>query len=158
MDNKNLAIILIFIFSFFTPAAKASTEIYKYVDKDGRITFTNKPIKGANRLQTVPSSAKFNAGTLQNKSIPKVSSHTQKERDNKRRELIENELETESKLLFDAKQILNRALNNSGMIQLNTIEYQQDVIKHKIKIKLIQKRVLLHKRNIAALKKELANL
>lgn len=158
MGNKFLAIILIFIFSFFVSAVNASTEIYKYVDSDGRITFTNKPIKGAKKFHTVPSSFKLNDRTLPNKKTPTVSNPTQKERDLKRRELIENELKTESKLLLEAKQVLNRALNDSEMFNIDTTQSQQEIIKHKIKIKLIEKRVLLHERNIAALKKELANL
>ena len=158
MGDKNLAIILIFFFSTTAPAVKANTEIYKHVDNDGRITFSNKPIKGAKRLQPAPASPKFNAGTVQNKKFPKVSNQTQKKRDTKRRQLLENELKNESRLLVDAKQILVRTLKNSEINKINTTQSQHDVIKHENKIKIIQKRVLLHERNITALKKELASL
>jgi len=155
MGDKNLAIILIFFFFTTAPVVKANTEIYKHVDNDGRITFSNKPIKGAKRLQPAPASPKFNAGTVQNKKFPKVSNLTQKKRDTKRRQLLENELKNESSLLADAKQILAKTLKNS---KINTTQTQHDVIKHENKIKIIQKRVLLHERNITALKKELASL
>lgn len=157
MGIKFLAIILICIFSFFVSAVNASTEIYKYVDSEGRITFTNKPIKGAKKFHTAPSSSsELNDRTLQNRKTPNVSNPTQKERDLKRRKLIENELRTESKLLLDAKQVLNKALKDAEMYRIDTTQSQQEIIQHKIK--LIEKRVLLHERNIAALKKELANL
>jgi Domain of unknown function (DUF4124) len=158
MGDKNLAIILILFFSTTAPAVKANTEIYKHVDNDGRITFSNKPIKGAERLQPASASPKFNAETAQNKKFPNVSNHTQKKRDIKRRQLLENELKNESRLLADAKHVLARTLKNSGVIKINTSQSQYDAIKHENKIKIIQKRVLLHERNITALKKELASL
>lgn len=158
MGDKNLAIILIFFFSTTAPVVKANTEIYKHVDNDGRITFSNKPIRGAKRLQPASASPKFKAGTAQDKNFPKVSNHTQKKRDTKRRQLLENELKNESRLLADAKQVLARTLKNSGAIKINTTQSQYDAIKHENKIKIIQKRVLLHERNITALKKELASL
>jgi Domain of unknown function (DUF4124) len=158
MGDKNLAIILIFFFSTTAPVVKANTEIYKHVDNDGRITFSNKPIKGAKRLQPAAASPKFNAETTQNKKFPNVSNHTQKKRDTKRRQLLENELKNESRLLADAKHVLARTLKNSGVIKINTTQSQYDAIKHENKIKIIQKRVLLHERNITALKKELASL
>ena len=158
MGEKNLAFILIFSFFLAIPVVKANTEIYKHVDNEGRITFSNKPTKGAYRLDTAPASPKFNAGTIQNKKFPKVSNHTQKKRDSKRRQLLENELKNESRLLIDAKQILAKTLKNSGIIKTNTTQSKHDAIKHENKIKIIQKRVLLHERNITALEKELANL
>ena len=156
MGDKNLAIILLtFFFSTTAPVVKANTEIYKHVDNDGRITFSNKPIKGAKRLQPAPASPKFNAGTVQHKKFPKVSNQTQKKRDTKRRQLLENELKNEYRLLVNAKQVLVKTLENS---EINTTQSQRDVIKHENKKIIIQDRVLLHERNISALKKELASL
>ncbi len=158
MGKNNLAIILIFNIFFFAPAVKASSEIYRHVDKDGRITFTNKPIKGAKRTQPVPASPKLNAGTALNKNSPRVSNHIQKKRDVKRRQILENELKNESKLLIDAKQILAKTLKKSGMIRINTTQSQLDILKQENMVEIIQKRVLLHERNITALKQELASL
>jgi len=159
MGDKNLAIILLtFFFSTTAPVVKANTEIYKHVDNDGRITFSNKPIKGAKRLQPAPASPKFNAGTVQHKKFPKVSNQTQKKRDTKRRQLLENELKNEYRLLVNAKQVLAKTSENSVINKINTTQSQHDVIKHENKKKIIQDRVLLHERNISALKKELASL
>ncbi len=156
MGDKNLAIILLtFFFSTTAPVVKANTEIYKHVDNDGRITFSNKPIKGAKRLQPAQASPKFNAGTVQHKKFPKVSNQTQKKRDTKRRQLLENELKNEYRLLVNAKQVLAKPLENS---EINTTQSQHDVIKHENKKIIVQDRVLLHERNISALKKELASL
>lgn len=158
MGEKKLAIIVIFIFSATVPVVRASTEIYKHVDNEGRITFSNKPIKGANRLQPLPSSRIFNPGTTQNINPSEVSNHTQKRRDAKRRQILENELKNELKLLVDSKQILSRTIKNSEIIKINMTQSQHDTFQYENKIKIIQKRVLLHERNITALKKELASL
>ena len=159
MGDKNLAFILILVISASASVAKAGTEIYKHVDKDGKITFSNKRTKGASRVQVAPSTSKFNTNTLENnKKFPKVSNNSQKTRDNKRRQILEHELDTEFKLLANAKQTLTRTLENSGVISTSITQTQQDSKKLNNKIKMIQKRVLLHEKNIVALKKELGGL
>jgi hypothetical protein len=157
MEDKILTIILFFIFFATIPVARAGTEIYKHVDSDGRVTFSNKPIKGANRLQPIHSSPKFNPGATQNSPPYEVSNHTQKKRDTKRRQLLENELKNELRLLVDAKLILAKTIKDSEIIKINTTPPQNDAIKHENTVHAIQKRVLLHERNVTALKKELSS-
>lgn len=145
MEDKILTIILFFIFFATNPVARAGTEIYKHVDSDGRITFSNRPIKNANRFQPIQSPHKFNPGA------------TQKKRDAKRRQLLENELKNELRLLVDAKLILSRAIKDPEIIKINTMQPRNDAIKHENTVHAIQRRVLLHERNVTALKKELSS-
>ncbi|MEE8150426.1 MAG: DUF4124 domain-containing protein [Nitrosomonadaceae bacterium] len=103
-----------------------SAEIYRHVDKDGQVTYTNTRMKGAKTVHLNRALAKAKRATPKN--FPRVDSKLQRKRDLKRRDILENELAAEKKLLLNAKQTLKR----------------DDVS--------------LHQRNIIALKKELTNL
>ncbi|TDI82250.1 MAG: DUF4124 domain-containing protein [Betaproteobacteria bacterium] len=103
-----------------------SAEIYRHVDKNGQVTYTNTRMKGAKKVHLDRTLAKAKMATPKN--FPRVDSKVQRKRDLKRRDILEDELATEKKLLSNAKQTLKR--NDA----------------------------LLHKRNIIALKKELMNL
>jgi Domain of unknown function (DUF4124) len=160
MGDKILAVILAFIFLATIPVVRAGSEIYKHVDSDGRITFSNRPIKDAKRRQPAQSSTNFPA-TVQNTLPLEVSDHTQKKRDAKRRQLLENELQNELKLLVNARQNLARIIKDSKIIKTNTTKPQNDAQNHAIKlentIQAMQKRVLSHERNVTALRKELSS-
>lgn len=107
-------------------------EIYKHVDTDGRVTYSNVPMKGAVKLNlepltTIPASRpKTSAATPA--GFPKVDGDTQKKRDDTRRKILEEELEAEEKLLTEAV----AKKDATGM--------------------------KLHDENVATLKKELANI
>lgn len=112
--------------------ALAHAEIYKLIDANGRVTYSNVPMRGATRLNlepltTVPGTRpKVSAPTPA--GFPKVDGETQKKRDDTRRKILEDELASEEKLLADA--------------QKGTAKDEID----------------LHEKNVAALKKEIANL
>lgn len=113
-------------------ATTASGEIYKHVDDQGRVTYSNVPIKGASKLNldpltTVPA-PRAKASTPTPAGFPKVDGDTQKKRDDTRRKILEEELAAEEKLLADAAKGQSREA------------------------------IDLHEKNVAALKKELANL
>jgi len=103
-----------------------SAEIYRHVDKNGQITYSNARMSGAKKVLPKQTLAKAKMATP--KHFPKVASRVQRKRDLKRRNILENELTTEKKLLSNAKQALRK----------------DDVS--------------LHMRNIIALKKELMNI
>ncbi len=150
--EKTLILMVVLTTWLMTSVANARSEIYRHVDSDGRITYANKPTKGADRLQidaAPPNSSRIRS----NKGISTVSSNTQKKRDIKRRQILENELALETKLLADFKQKQGQARNN-----LNVIQSAHEATEYKQEIKWIQRQVLLHTRNIAALKKELSGL
>ena len=114
-------------------ASSAQSEIYKHVDEQGRVTYSNVPMKGGTKLNlepltTMPATRAKASSTPTPSSFPKVDSDTQKKRDGTRRDILEDELAGEEKLLADSTKTQSKD------------------------------EIALHERNIAALKKELANL
>lgn len=113
-------------------ATAAHAEIYKHVDSNGRVTYSNVAIKGATKLNlepltTVPAPhAKVSSPSPA--GFPKVDGNTQKKRDDTRRKILEEELSAEEKLLAEASKGQSK------------------------------EEIELHEKNISALKKELANL
>ena len=161
----------IFVVMAATLVANAYAEIYKHVDPDGRITYSNAPMKGAKRLYLDPPlspSAKARVATPDN--FPKVDSRAQKERDLGRRKILEDELAAEEKLLAEAGQALKEGEENPEVFKVNrTItdkdgkssvitETRRNVAKYDEKIKKLKEQVTLHEKNIVALKKELASV
>ncbi len=137
------------------PLARA--DVYKCVDEDGHVTYTNsKPSPKAKcstlsrdqRVSTVPGRA---AGTPSPASFPKVDGDTQKARDNDRRKILEQELATEQKNLDQAR----KDLAEQEAIRTGDERNYQRVLD---RLQPYKDKVALHERNIEALKKEIGNL
>ena len=147
MEIRTLSVLLILLLLCSLPKVVAGTGIYKHVDKDGRITFTNRPINNAQKV----SIASFSKSAEPNKSglqpgVSHIKDAAQKERDVMRRQILEKELVTEEKLLIDTQNFLSQISNDR-----ESSNYQEKVIQLKNKL-------FLHRRNITAIKKELSNL
>lgn len=144
MKIKALFILLILILLDSLSNAIAGTNIYKHVDKDGNITFTNRRISNAQKI----SIASFSRNTEQSGSQSKsrVKDTTQKERDTMRRHILEKELAAEEKLLSDTQRSL---LQTNSILESNNYQEKSVQLKNKL---------FLHQRNITALKKELTKL
>jgi len=129
----------------------ASAEIYKFVDENGRVTYTNIPKKGAKKLDVGGGNAapgnRANAGPS---TFPKVDSQTQKKRDDLRKQILEDEMATEQKALADAQ----KALKDGEAVRLG--DEAKNYQKYLDRVKKLRDNVALHERNIEALKKELA--
>jgi len=119
----------------------AQSTIYKHVDDSGRVTYSNKPMKGAvvidlEPLTTIPSSP---AGSLvptkpavveKEKTehraeakpvaivtpLASVDPQVQKRRDDGRRKILESELEREEQTLVDARKVLLDEQQNPQLI------------------------------------------
>jgi hypothetical protein len=137
------------------PLAKA--DVYKCVDEDGHVTYTNsKPSPKAKcttlsrdqRVSTVPGRA---ASTPSPAGFPKVDGDTQKARDNDRRKILEQELAAEQKNLEQAK----KDLAEQEAIRTGDERNYQRVLD---RLQPYKDKVTLHERNIEALKKEIGNL
>lgn len=155
MRTSSKFIILAFLNLSFLSVTHAGSTIYKYVDQDGNITFTNRPVKGGQKIQTSPQrqpqpqSQSSRSKTYSSKTIrhfPKETAGTQNKRDIKRREILEHELATEMKLFSDARK-------NLSVLRGNDANHQQNE-----KFRQLQSKLLRHENNITALKKELAKL
>jgi hypothetical protein len=133
-----------------TLSFNAQAEIYKYVDDNGRITYSNIPKKGSRKLDleplpTIPG-AKPQATPG---SFPKVDSSTQKKRDDSRRKILEEELAAEEKLLADARKAL---VEGEGTRMGDERNYQ----KYLDRVQKLKDEVALHEKNVTALQKELS--
>lgn len=151
-------------------AAGVHAEIYKYMDKEGRITYSNSPMKGAKKLYLDPPATPSKSKAATPDNFPRVDGKVQKERDLGRRKILEDELAAEEKLLAEARQALKEGEGNPETFKTSrTImgkegkpaaltETHRTVAKYDEKIKKLQDGVALHEKNIVALKKELASM
>lgn len=124
----------------------AMADMYKAVDADGHVTYTNVPIKGGKRvvLTPLPTQAPSARASASPQDFPKVDKGTQKGRDDMQRKVLEDELKAEEDLLGGAQQSLQAVEANRP--------------RNDEKIKALTKQVDLHQRNINALKIELSKL
>jgi len=152
-------------------ASAASAEIYKSVDADGHVTYSNVPMKGATKLDLEPPvsvnvPAAKPAASKTPASFPKVDKEEQKLRDQKRKQVLEEELAAERDALEEAKAAYAEGeskpevfrttiVGKDGKPQVVT---RRNVAKFQEKMKTLQENVDLHQKNIEMLEKELAQL
>ncbi len=167
--NKQFTFVSIVLSTLIVSVAHA--EIYKHVDADGRITYSNVKIKGAKKLDLEPADTNFGnppksstkssdetkSGTPGN--FPKVDANTQNQRDSKRKEILKAELESEKQALERAKQAYAEGEANPEVYQVRNANGStstfRNVPKFQEKMKGLQAEVDAHQRNIDLLTKEL---
>ncbi len=145
--NRFAALLLLVL----APAAQA--EIYKFVDENGLVTYTNMPRPGAKPQMVIPDLAtpgKSEPTTARTKPggkiatpsyFPKVDLGTQRKRDDMRRQLLVEEMRSEERNLAAAKGALS-----SGSRQPGT------------DISRLVDSVRTHEKNIEMLNKELSHI
>lgn len=142
-------------------AGIAQAEIYKRVDADGHVTYSSSPAKGAKKLQLEPlptSSSSTTRERVSSPSFPKVDGRTQSRRDDTRRKILEDELDTEVKALEEARAKLKEAEENPEVHKMANGQIRRNVAKYEEKVNAEQTEVSNHEKNIQALKTELSNL
>lgn len=137
-------------------ATPAAAETCKYVDKDGRVTYSNVPIKNARKVTCfepprAPAASAPAPGDAAAPARPRVDGDTQRARDDQRRSILESELAAEEQQLAAAKE----ALAAQESIRQGDERNYARVLE---RLKPYQDAVEQHEKNIAALKQELANL
>ena len=140
----------------------AHAEIYKYVDREGHVTYSSTPTRGARKLHLEPLSTmepqQERPHSTTESTFPKVNQDTQRSRDNTRRQILENELSSEQKLLDDAKQKLQLAKDTPMVYHDKNGKTFRNVAAYEQNVKTAQDEVNLHQRNIDALNTELSQL
>ncbi len=144
-------------------AGTVRADIYKHVDENGNITFTNRPMKGAQRILIEPSPPPSNtayrtkspAGLTRPAasaltSFPRIDADTQKKRDLNRRDILEEELASERRLLAERRQELAQAEARRSTEDKHS-PHQEQLLR-------LRENLLLHERNITALQSELGKL
>jgi hypothetical protein len=137
-------------------AGAAGAQTCKYVDSEGRVTYSNVPIKNARKVTCFeppapPKPQAQQADTPAQPARPKVDQTTQRQRDDDRRNILEAELRAEEERLAEAR----RVLAEQESIRTGDERNYQRVLE---RLKPYQEAVEQHEKNIAALRQELANL
>jgi hypothetical protein len=145
-------------------AARADTTIYKCVDADGRIEFTDSPKKNCKVLDLPSSIAappRARSGNGASKAptqtaaapadFPKVSSYQQKQRDDERRDILNDELRNEEKKLADLRREFNNGEPERQGNERNYAKYQE-------RVALLKDNIGRAEKNVDALKREIANI
>ncbi|MCE5181963.1 MAG: DUF4124 domain-containing protein [Betaproteobacteria bacterium] len=145
---------LLILLSFLLSQA-AYADIYKRVDENGHVTYSNTPLKGGKKVylspipEGAPAKSKPSAATPQN--FPRVDGGTQKKRDESRRGILEQELTAEQKLLEEAR----KALTEGEAVRLGG---ERNYQKYLDRVQGLKDEVTLHEKNIEALNKEIAGI
>ncbi|QLI80234.1 DUF4124 domain-containing protein [Chitinibacter fontanus] len=157
----------LFTLLFATTSALCWADIYKYVDENGNVTFTNSPIKGAVRIMAEPSSPRRSTSETSGKAtqprapsvaapspinFPRVDAATQKSRDSNRKQILTDELNSEQASLNAAKKALQEAdANRSAEEKANPKLYLD-------RIGRLRETIVMHEKNTAALQAELSRM
>jgi len=140
-------------------AAPAQAEIYKYVDENGQVTFTDVYRKGAKRIELpgapapLPSAGKApaRASGPSPANFPRIDAGTQKRRDDVRRQVLQDEIDAERRNADEARRQLalgerpqagERATDPSYLSRVNRLRAS----------------VQQHEQNVVSIQRELANL
>ncbi len=171
--NKQLRTLSLLLFAFILPVL-VHAEIYKHVDAEGRVTYSNVKLKGAKKLDLEPADTNFGGDnsavsraatrapqskTATPASFPKVDAGTQNQRDNKRKEILQAELEAEKQALAKAKEAYIEGESKPEVYQKKnangTTSTFRNVAKFQEKMSGLQADVDAHQRNIELLTKEM---
>lgn len=156
------------IFSLLFGNLQAYAEIYKIVDAEGRVTYSNVKSKGAKKLdlgiaetpsapEEIPTAKRHESTkTVNLGGYPKVDSNTQNQRDGKRRDILRAELDQEKQALDKAKQDYEDAKNTPEVYKGANGKTFRNVAKYDEKLKAIDDQISAHERNIELLNKELS--
>ena len=145
----------------------AHAEIYKVIDANGNVTYSNVKIKGAKKLDLEPADTNFGNDTSNEKkrvprtrtatpaSFPKVDADTQNQRDGKRKEILQSELDAEKQALNESKKAYAEGESNPEVFKTKDGKTLRNVPKFQEKMKGLQAEVDAHQRNIDLLTKEI---
>jgi hypothetical protein len=137
-------------------APVANAEMWKCVDPDGNIRYTNVKMdaKGCKGLNLEPmNTAPAPARAPQHKPVnfPSVDADTQRSRDAGRRKILEQELAQEQQQLDAA----NKQLAEQKEIRMGN---EKNYARVEERLKPFENNVKLHESNVESLRKELANI
>lgn len=170
--KKTLSLVTLIAIAF---SSNVFAEIYKRIDADGRITYSNIKTKGAIRLEFDPdantiandhpkSTSKSSNSSASNKhtttpeGFPKVDKDTQNQRDGKRKDILQNELDSEKAALEEAKKAYAEGEAKPEIYKTANGATMRNVPKFQEKMKSLQDDVDSHENNIKLLQKEIDNL
>lgn len=133
----------------------ALAEVFKSVDSNGRVTYSNTPSSNADKVELAPLNTipapKRKPQVATPADFPKVDNDTQRKRDELRRKILVDELAAEQRQLAEAK----KALVEGEAVRLgNERNYQ----KYLDRVQKLKDDVTMHQKNVQALEKELGKI
>lgn len=158
---------LFYLISGLLIVSPCIADIYKYTDSNGVTTYTNIKPDGKHKSELIitgpkevspppaPKEKKSAVKTPSPANFPKVDNQVQQQRDEKRREILINELEQEKQALEHAKQLYEEAKNTPEVYRGANGKTFRNVAKYEEKLRVIEAEILAHERNIHLLNKEL---
>ena len=164
---KSLITFLSVLLSALMLPQMAHSEIYKIIDANGNVTYSNVKIKGAKKLDLEPADTNFGNDTSNETkrvprtrtatpaSFPKVDADTQIQRDAKRKEILKTELDAEKQALDEAKKAYSEGESKPEVFKTKDGKTLRNVAKFQEKMKGLQAEVDAHQRNIDLLTKEI---
>ncbi len=167
--NKKITFILTCLTALLLPLSSHAA-IYKHVDANGRVTYSNVKIKGGKKINIEPAATSFGTRSKAEsnnetrktkgtpKSFPKVDSKTQKNRDNSRKQILMSELQSEKKALAAAKKAHAEGAKNPETFRTASGGIGRNVAKYQEKMEKLQADVDLHQRNVELLEKEISSI
>ena len=166
--NKKLSCIYCVLLVSSVLSTIARADIYKQVDAQGHVTYSNVKIKGATKLdlEAPAGNTTSNANSSERRaetrtrtatpaSFPKVDSQTQNQRDGTRKSILQSELEGEKSALEDAKKSYTEGASNPEVYKTKDGKTFRNVPKFDEKMKSLQAEIDTHQRNIELLQKEI---
>jgi len=149
-----------FFLSCLILAAPAQAEIYKYVDENGQVTFTDVYKKGAKRIDLPGGPAQLPAKAKSPRRVsytpspadfPRIDPGTQKRRDDIRRQVLQAELTSERRNADEARRQMTLGERTQPGERTTDATYLDRVNK-------LRTTVQQHDQNVISIQRELANL
>lgn len=150
----------------FAASSAAHAEIYKRVDKEGRVTYSSEPIKGAKKLKLDPlptvqaPKAVTNPRNRESEeaAFPRVDQATQKRRDDKRLRILQDELASERQALEEARAQLKLAEDTPQIYTGAGGKTYRNMAKYEESVQAAQENVRVHENNLRAIQTEIDHL
>lgn len=134
----------------------AHADVYKSVDAQGHVTYSNMPSPGARRLDLGPVLHHRDAPTTitgphMAATFPKVTPQEQHDRDQTRRQILSDELAREQQALDQSRQ----DLKTGAAVRLGS---ERNYQKYLDRIQGLKDAVTAHEKNVDAIRKALSDL
>lgn len=174
MLRQSIKLIIVGLISF---VLTAHAEIYKRVDAEGRITYSNVQTKDAVRLKIGHTAPKKHtpktavqkkykgvtkAANLKQQYRSQISQNTQSKRDVTRREILLDELNAEKSALVEAKKAYEIGKSKPEVVRRRNADGSvatfRNVPKYRAKMEQLTATLKMHQRNVELLQKEISAL
>lgn len=140
----------------------AAAEIYKYVDENGQVTFTDVYKRGSKRIDLPPAPTSISIGSgarLQKRAsynpspsnFPRIDAATQQKRDDIRRQVLQDEVAAERRNADDARRQLALGERLQPGEKVSDSTYAN-------RVKRLRATISEHDQNISAIQREISNL